>query len=216
MSATISVMFPLLYMTPPVVPTSTPMLAAESRTLPTRNIPIDDRVSLRLVGIDTERRLREALALAFRVCLELTAFGNLRRDPPGGSWQLGFCKLQAATTYGGLSGLSVGDAVRRGELVVDFARMAAFHALVLWTLRLTHRCDGRPVYGRRKAHQGARPLATRTPGSRAGDHAPLQRHDACPHPSVNRDRLPRAGARAAAAASAAQAQRRAGRTARAK
>jgi len=134
----------------------------------------------------------------------------------GGSWQLGFCKLQAATTYGGLSGLSVGDTVRRGELVVDFARMAAFRALVLWTLRLTHRCDGRPVCGRRKAHQGARPLATRRPGSRAGDHAPLPRHDACPDASINRDRLPRAGAHAAAAASTARAQRRAGRIARAK
>jgi hypothetical protein len=33
----------------------------------------------------------------------------------------------AATAYGALSGLSVGNAARRGQLAVGFARVAAFH-----------------------------------------------------------------------------------------
>jgi hypothetical protein len=90
--------------------------------------------------------------VAFRIVVASTA--SRVRDPPGGSRQSGFCKLQATTPYGGLSRLSVGNTVRRGELVVDFARVAAFRAPVLWTLRLTHRCDSRPVYARRKAPSG--------------------------------------------------------------
>src|SRR3546814_5228134 len=34
-----------------------------------------------------------------------------------------------------MSRFTVGDAVRRGELVVDSARVAAFRALIVWTLR---------------------------------------------------------------------------------
>src|SRR5258708_39072381 len=38
--------------------------------------------------------------------------------------------------------------------MVDVARVAAFLALVLWILRLTHATDDRPAYVRQKAHQG--------------------------------------------------------------
>jgi hypothetical protein len=39
------------------------------------------------------------------------------------------------------------------------ARVAAFHALVLWILRLAHATDGKPAYVRQKAHQGRPRLA---------------------------------------------------------
>ena len=82
-----------------------------------------------------------------------------RRRARGGS-ALGFCKFQAVTGYGGLPGLSNGNAVRRAVVMVDVARVAAFCALVLWTLRLAHdaiidlsMCAGKPA---RTGHQDVR------------------------------------------------------------
>src|SRR5436309_309509 len=103
MSATISVTFPLLYITPPESGIATAGFSSDMRP---------------------KRRLLS-----------------------------GLCKLHAATTLRRLSGLRVGDTVRRRELVMDPARVAAFRALVLWTLRLTHGCDSRPVCVGRKGRR---------------------------------------------------------------
>jgi hypothetical protein len=68
-----------------------------------------------------------------------------------GARALGLCKFQAATGYGGLSGLCEAKAGRRRVLVMGAARVAAFRALVLGILRLAHATDGRPTYKRQKA-----------------------------------------------------------------
>jgi hypothetical protein len=48
-------------------------------------------------------------------------------------------KFHTVTCLSGLSRLSFGNAMRRGVIVVDAARVTTFRALVLWALRLTHR-----------------------------------------------------------------------------
>src|SRR5207245_2783462 len=78
---------------------------------------------------------------------------------------LGLCKFQAATAYGWLSRLSGRNAVRRAEVMVHVARMAAFRAPVLWILRLAHATDDRQASMEQKATTPAICRSRTTSGS---------------------------------------------------
>jgi hypothetical protein len=86
---------------------------------------------------------------------------RLRRAPasapastllPAAARALGLRKFQAATGLGGAARLNGGNTVRRGVVMVGTARVAAFHALVLWILSLAHDADSRTDYVHKKAH----------------------------------------------------------------